>query len=578
MLPRWRPQYGWPWLGSSADYFSVEKLHELCQAITIDEFEARRPTAGVHLCRIFLEYNPTWSDPQGFELYPALKSLLVDLEYFAEIGLEHASDERISLARPLRGSREVAAQFARIDAPVLALDHAFNVVALPSVLDAGERQILLGALRPCERLRRRLSDFTAAIERPCLAAHVRRTDHWRLAKLMGDERFWPGIDDFVRQIEATMRDRRLRAWVLATDCDDAAELEVLQGAAGHVPCDALTAGEDGVAAAVLHMWLCIGADMFVGTRGSMYSDYIEKFRVADGKTVDHAFFAPPTPAAAAPAAAPAAAEAAGTLAAVLEQRERAQQQGAEERAAALAAAAAGGAARQGALLGLMAHKLPPELRARVLSFHPEAAAMPAVLCKSARELFDAFIVEQLPRLRAAAGPLAVAAPGSTDRVALLIEPRCHPALEHVVRNAMHFLGEGWQLQIFHGTENEAFLREIFSADELRDVQLVSLEVDNLSPLAHNELMCTHWLWQRAAAEHVLIFQTDALLLRRGVDDFLRWDYIGAPWRTDDLWCVGKPHLMEAGNGGLSLRSRARALETLDRFGAQPWAVGGRLLR
>ena len=211
VLPRWRPQYGWPWLGSSADYFSVEKLHELCQAITIDEFEARRPTAGVHLCRIFLEYNPTWSDPQGFELYPALKSLLVDLEYFAEIGLDHASDERISLARPLRGSREVAAQFARIDAPVLALDHAFNVVALPSVLDAGERQILLGALRPCERLRRRLSDFTSAIERPCLAAHVRRTDHWRLAKLMGDERFWPGIDDFVRQIEATMRDRRLRA-------------------------------------------------------------------------------------------------------------------------------------------------------------------------------------------------------------------------------------------------------------------------------------------------------------------------------------------------------------------------------
>ena len=192
--------------------------------------------------------------------------------------------------------------------------------------------------------------------------------------------------------------------------------------------------------------------------------------------------------------------------------------------------------------------------------------MPAVLCKSARELFDAFIVEQLPRLRAAAGPLAVAAPGSTDRVALLIEPRCHPALEHVVRNAMHFLGEGWQLQIFHGTENEAFLREAFSADELRDVQLISLEVDNLSPLAHNELMCTHWLWQRAAAEHVLIFQTDALLLRRGVDEFLRWDYIGAPWRTDDLWCVGKPHLMEAGNGGLSLRSRARTLETLDRFG------------
>ena len=396
---------------------------------------------------------------------------------------------------------------------------------------------------------------------------MRRTDHWRLAKLMGDERFWPGIDDFVRQIEATMRDRRLRAWVLATDCDDAAELEVLQGAAGHVPCDALTAGEDGVAAAVLHMWLCIGADMFVGTRGSMYSDYIEKFRVADGKLVDHAFFAPPTPdAAACAAAAPAAAEAAGTLAAVLEQRERAQQQGAEERAAALAAAAAGGAARQGALLGLMAHKLPPELRARVLSFHPEAAAMPAVICKSARELFDAFIVEQLPRLRAAAGPLAVAAPGSTDRVALLIEPRCHPALEHVVRNAMHFLGDGWQLQIFHGTEQRGLPPRDLRADELRTCSCLTRGGQPLAARAQRADVHALAVAARGGRAYVLIFQTDALLLRRGVDDFLRWDYIGAPWRTDDLWCVGKPHLMEAGNGGLSLRSRARTLETLDRFG------------
>ena len=31
-------------------------------------------------------------------------------------------------------------------------------------------------------------------------------------------------------------------------------------------------------------------------------------------------------------------------------------------------------------------------------------------------------------------------------------------------------------------------------------------MDNLSNLAHNELMCTHWLWDRAAAERVLIFQ------------------------------------------------------------------------
>ena len=124
----------------------------------------------------------------------------------------------------------------------------------------------------------------------------------------------------------------------------------------------------------------------------------------------------------------------------------------------------------------------------------------------------------------------------------------------------------WQLQIFHGTDNLEFLRSRFSPAELAHVQLVSLEVDNLSPLAHNELMCTHWLWQRAAAERVLIFQTDSLICRRGIAEFDGWDYIGAPWREDDLWCAGKPWLMHAGNGGFSLRSRAKTLACLDKFG------------
>ena len=168
------------------------------------------------------------------------------------------------------------------------------------------------------------------------------------------------------------------------------------------------------------------------------------------------------------------------------------------------------------------------------------------LSHTPKELFDRFIDEQMPVLRAC--PFVVAPAGTTENVALLIEPRCHPTLEHVIRNAVHFLGGGWQLQIFHGTQNEAHIRSCFSAAELEHVQFVSLEVDNMSPLAHNELMCTHWLWTRAAAERVLIFQTDSLVCRRGIDEFQKWDYIGAPWQLDDLWCVGKPWLTHAGNG------------------------------
>ena len=58
-------------------------------------------------------------------------------------------EHRIRLARPLRGAREISVQFGAIAQPVLALDHSFNTVALPSVFDAGERFAARSA--PCDQ-------------------------------------------------------------------------------------------------------------------------------------------------------------------------------------------------------------------------------------------------------------------------------------------------------------------------------------------------------------------------------------------------------------------------------------------
>ena len=427
-----------------------------------------------------------------------------------------------------------------------------------------------------------------------------------------------------------MRRRGLASWLLATDCREPSELKALHAIEQRVEYSEVLAGEDGVATAVLDMWACIGADFFVGTRGSMYTDYIERFRVAQGKVVDHLFFElesgdataaeakeaakaleakaeavearaaagaataaaaataeeaapppPPIPPPTAPASASdetlargstsdetpargstsdetpfrdsasvaaaegvaaatvsaaasvaAASVAAPSLAEVLALREQRSRRAAEERSATLATAAAGGSARAGAVLGLMAQRLPPALRAKVLAFHPQAAAMPPTICRSSKELFDDFVAEQTPPLRKI--PLRVAPRGSSDRVALLIEPRAHYALEHVVRNAMLFLNgprargakdarreaapetapemapetapemapetapemapetaPAWQLQIFHGTSNLEHIRAAFTPTELEHVQLVSLKVDYLSNLSHNEHASAH---------------------------------------------------------------------------------------
>jgi hypothetical protein len=500
VLPRWRPQYGWDWCGATGDYFDVAPLTQLCKCITLEHFAEVRAVAadgeGVALFRLELASNPTWSE-QGFELYPKLRSLLDELEYFRLVDAESAlrlgvaacqpdaplavaHEARHRLAKPLRGAREVSAFFAQPHA-VLALDHAFNIVALPSVLDAGERALLLSALRPCGRLRAKLNAFAEErIARPCLAAHVRRTDHWRLARLMGDASFYPAIAAFSRQIHEQLTSRKLRSWLLATDCTDDEELAALHAAASaRVDRDPLFDGEDGgqhatshaapprcthashatrtphvachahaitrhhtraarhpppphraaasrrcssvprcsarcsVASALLDMWLCAGSDFFLGTRGSMYTDYIARFRVADGKVVDHLFFeldaaqgtAPQDtarqpagqPAADKPAAAADAGEgAAPSLAELLAARAAKAEAAEASKRAALTTAAAGGAARGDAMLGLMSMKLPPELRAKVLAFHPEATAMPPTICKTPKELFDGFITDELP--------------------------------------------------------------------------------------------------------------------------------------------------------------------------------------
>ncbi|XP_072042878.1 UDP-galactopyranose mutase-like [Amphiura filiformis] len=60
------------------------------------------------------------------------------------------------------------------------------------------------------------------------------------------------------------------------------------------------------------------------------------------------------------------------------------------------------------------------------------------------------------------------------------------------------------------------------------------------------------------AEHVFFLQPDGMVCRNGIDDFLEYDYVGAPW----------PHLPDGliqGNGGMSLRKRSFVLKCLQSY-------------
>lgn len=70
---------------------------------------------------------------------------------------------------------------------------------------------------------------------------------------------------------------------------------------------------------------------------------------------------------------------------------------------------------------------------------------------------------------------------------------------------------------------------------------------------YNQLLTSKAFWNNIDEEHVLIIQHDSALLRKGLDEFAEYDYIGAPWKFE-------PYV---GNGGLSMRKRSAMLRILD---------------
>jgi hypothetical protein len=51
-----------------------------------------------------------------------------------------------------------------------------------------------------------------------------------------------------------------------------------------------------------------------------------------------------------------------------------------------------------------------------------------------------------------------------DKAAVIIEPRSHPCLGIAIRSVLHYLGDGWGLQIFHGPDNLDYIIEALTTD------------------------------------------------------------------------------------------------------------------
>ncbi|MES2592403.1 MAG: DUF5672 family protein [Bacteroidota bacterium] len=132
---------------------------------------------------------------------------------------------------------------------------------------------------------------------------------------------------------------------------------------------------------------------------------------------------------------------------------------------------------------------------------------------------------------------------------VIVETRALPDLVEIINNHLKFIPKHWGLTIFHGEENEAVLKQAFPFATFN-----RLLVDWKPKSYCNDTMTSLDFWNGLYYDKVLVFQSDSMILRNGIYEFLEYDYIGSPWQ----------HLEIGGNGGFSIRDKAKTLALLNK--------------
>lgn len=130
-----------------------------------------------------------------------------------------------------------------------------------------------------------------------------------------------------------------------------------------------------------------------------------------------------------------------------------------------------------------------------------------------------------------------------------VETRPLPNIHEIVENHIHYTG--WPVTFFHGLGNGDFVKKEL---EGLDVKFRQIECRALTMEDYNNLLTSVEFWKAIPYDKVLMFQHDSRLLRKGIGEFLEWDYVGSPWTFQ----------AHGGNGGLSLRGKEAMLEILEK--------------
>jgi hypothetical protein len=146
-------------------------------------------------------------------------------------------------------------------------------------------------------------------------------------------------------------------------------------------------------------------------------------------------------------------------------------------------------------------------------------------------------------------------PEKSHKHCVIVEHRSHERLIIVIKNFMYLLQKkGWGLTIFHSKSNAEFIMNGLAG--WPNVQYILLDTNPIFLGDHSSVLSKPDIWRLLLQDgciHALVFNVDTVLLKDNVDDFLEYDYIGAP--QDVKWS----RFLTVFNGGLSIRDVRQAV-------------------
>lgn len=142
---------------------------------------------------------------------------------------------------------------------------------------------------------------------------------------------------------------------------------------------------------------------------------------------------------------------------------------------------------------------------------------------------------------------------------VLIEYGCLPHLEFLIRNTIIKLGEQWSHTIICGNLNYDFIVNICSLISSK-IKIIRTDYDNLLPSDYSKLLISLDFWNLLHGEKILIYQADSIIFKNNISDYLKWDYICAPWPKEN-----NHNNIGVGNGSLSLRTKKIMVEIINRI-------------